>query len=498
MPVASATTPGFRKEISRREFIDGSLALVAFGVFGARLSSATDMSESENTCAPKLRFGVASDIHIGGKPDAEQQLEKALRWFHSKNVDAVLCPGDIAHSGAISELEKFAAVWHKVFQDGRTADGRKVELMISMGNHDIDAWGGRWNSYTEEKMLAHRFCYKANPEKTMQRLFGQKWELIWRREVKGYTFIGSQWSSLRPPIETYMKENAATFIPAKPFFYCQHAHPNGTCHGGSSGVDNGESVRALSPFPNAVAITGHSHCAISDERTIWQGAFTSIGAGCLHEGAVGFEYDNVSAFWHPNNSKNLMASLADPQAWGGDSKGGGCELVEVFDDHLVVQRQSVMFDMPIGPTWVVPIPARKDGPFDSVKQTERRKALGAVPQFRKDAKIEAKFCPNGHALESVAHKGEPCIYVTFPRAMTIKGSRVFDYIVEASAEGGKHVTRKLIAAGFAYPEAYADISGECLFSATELPTDKPIRLTITPRDCFGLAGRPIVGAFKRV
>ena len=498
VPVASATTPGFRKEISRREFIDGSLALVAFGVFGARLSSATDMSESENTCAPKLRFGVASDIHIGGKPDAEQQLEKALRWFHSKNVDAVLCPGDIAHSGAISELEKFAAVWHKVFQDGRTADGRKVELMISMGNHDIDAWGGRWNSYTEEKMLAHRFCYKDNPEKTMQRLFGQKWELVWRREVKGYTFIGSQWSSLRPPIETYMTENAATFNPAKPFFYCQHAHPKGTCHGGSSGVDNGESVRALSPFPNAVAITGHSHCAISDERTIWQGAFTSIGAGCLHEGAVGFEYANVSAFWHPNNSKNLMASLSDPQAWGGDANGGGCELVEVFDDHLLVHRQSVMFGLPIGPAWVVPIPARKDGPFDTVKQTERRKARGAAPQFAKDARIEAKFCPNGHALESTAHKGEPCIHVTFPRAMTVKGSRVFDYIVEASAEGGKHVSRKLIAAGFAYPEECANIPGECLFSATELPTDKPIRFTITPRDCFGIAGHTLSGSFEEL
>lgn len=170
--VASATTPGFRKEISRREFIDGSLAFVAFGMIGARLSCAADMLESENVCAPKLRFGVASDIHIGGKPDAEQQLEKALRWFHSKNVDAVLCPGDIAHSGAISELEKFAAVWHRVFPDGHAADGRKVELMISMGNYDIDAWGGRWNGYTEEKMLAHRFCYKDNPEKTMQRTGG--------------------------------------------------------------------------------------------------------------------------------------------------------------------------------------------------------------------------------------------------------------------------------------------------------------------------------------
>jgi len=476
---------------TRKGFVCGALA---FGVAGGRLSSGTAAARGD-TRHPKMRFGVVSDIHIGGKPDAEQQLEIVLRWFYTKNVDAVLCPGDIAHSGLIDELEKFAAVWHKVFSGGCAADGRNVELMISMGNHDVDAWGGRWKGYTEEQMLAHRFFYKDNPGKTMQRLFGQKWELIWRREVKGYTFIGSQWSSLNPPIEAYMKENVSTFSSAKPFFYCQHAHPKGTCHSGSSGVDHGESVRALTPFPNAVAITGHSHCAISDERTVWQGAFTSIGAGCLHEGFGGFEYDNVSAFWHANFRKNLMASLADPKPWGGDAKAGCCELMEVFDDHLVVHRQSVVFGLPIGPAWVVPIPARKDGPLDFAKQTARRKTQGAVPQFAKDAKIAAKFCPHGHALESAAHKGEACFYVTFPRAKMVKGSRVFDYVVEAMSESGQSVTRKIIAAGFAYPEENADIPGECLFSAKELPIGKPIRFTVTPRDCFGLAGKPLAAVF---
>ena len=472
-------------EISRRGFVGGALA---FGTLGGSRCRAT-VADARQRVPPKLRFGVMSDVHIGGKPDAEATLEKALRWFAAENVDAVLCPGDIAHSGLIDELEKFAAVWYRVFPDGKAADGHKVELMIATGNHDVDAWGGRWKNFSEEELRAHCLNYKDNPERTWQRLFGQKWEVIWRREVKGYTFIGSQWSSLNPPIEEYMRKNAATFDPTKPFFYSQHAHPKGTCHGAySMGDDHGESVRALSPFPNAVAITGHSHCAISDERTVWQGAFTSIGGGCLHEGAGGFNYDNVTAFWHPSSRKRLMASLADPKPWGGDAKGGGCELVEVYDQHLVVHRQSVVFGCPIGPAFVVPLPARKDGPFDFA----RRAAHRAAPQFAADAKIAAKFCPNGHALEIDARKGEPCIYVTFPRAKTVKGSRVFDYMVEACPDGGKPVTRKLIAAGFAYPEAYADIPGECLFSVKELPVGKPIRLTVTPRDCFGLAGKPLV------
>ena len=117
-------------EISRRGFVGVALAFGAYGAFGTPRP------------VPRLTFGVVSDIHIGGKPDATAQLEKVLRWFASKNVDAVLCPGDIAHSGLIGELEKFAEVWHKVFP----GKGKRVELMISTGNHDVDAWGGRWNN----------------------------------------------------------------------------------------------------------------------------------------------------------------------------------------------------------------------------------------------------------------------------------------------------------------------------------------------------------------
>ena len=126
----------------------------------------------------------------------------------------------------------------------------------------------------------------------------------------------------------------------------------------------------------------------------------------------------------------------------------------------------------------------------------RRKDRGAVPQFARGAKIVAEFCPKGHKLEGVGHKGEPCIHVAFPRAQTVKGSRVFDYTVEAIASGmPSPVVSRIVAAGFAYPEECADLPGECLFSASGLPSDRPIRFTVTPRDRFGLAGRPLAAAF---
>ena len=92
---------------------------------------------------PLLTFGIVSDPHIGDKAEAPTFLENALRRLAEAGVDAVVCPGDIAHSGLISEMEMFADIWNRVFPDWRGPDGRKVELLLVTGNHDIDAWGGR-------------------------------------------------------------------------------------------------------------------------------------------------------------------------------------------------------------------------------------------------------------------------------------------------------------------------------------------------------------------
>ena len=443
---------------------------------------------------PLLRFGVVSDPHVGHSPEAAVFLENALRWLAAQNVDAVLCPGDIAHSGLISEMEVFADAWNRIFPGGLGPDGRKVELMLVTGNHDIDAWGGRWDGFSEEELQKRRFWHGDNPEKTWRRLFGQPWEPIWRREVKGFTFLGAQWETVNPPIESFFAEVAPTLDPGKPFFYCQHAHPKGTCHGDySDGDDKGEAPRALGPFSNAVAISGHSHCALSDDRAVWQGAFTSISAGCtraprlFHEHS---EYVNASVDWHSSWRTKTMAAVSNMV--DGKEVGGDFELVEVFSDHLVVHRRSVTFDEPIGPAWTVPLPARADGPLDFA----RRAAEGTPPQFPDGAEVSVVFCPDGHELEGVGHRGEPCVAVSFPPAENVGGHRVFDYEIRTEAERAETVVRRIMAPGFAWPGNQANLPGTCLFLLTELPRGKTVKITVTPRDCFGGKGGAI--AFQGV
>lgn len=471
---------------TRRVFVEGAMTLIggAFVPFDAF---------AESAAAPTMKFGVVSDVHVGGRKEAVANLEKALRWLDSQKVDAVAVTGDTAHSGMISELEAFAETWRRVFPGRRAADGRPVELMVVTGNHEIGLWPGRWNGFSEARLRECAFEYGDNPARTWERLFGEKWELVWKKEVRGVTFFGSQWFSLRPPVEAALKENAARLDPSRPFFFFQHPHPRGTCYADGRGFtteayDGGVSTRALSAYPNAVAISGHSHFTLADERSVWQGAFTSIGAGCLHEGGYSFGYANASAFWHPSFKSHLMKPLGGKPEWGGDPAGACFSLYEVYDDHLVVHRRSLRFDCPLGPAWIVPVPARAGGPFDFAR---RRGERSAAPAFAPGASVDVAFCPNGHELEGVSFSGRPCVLVSFPAARQRPfGRRVFEYAVAVEGDGGQTFGRTILAPGSSFPSERGDLGGECLFLPEELPGRKVV-FSVSPRDCFGCAGEAV-------
>jgi hypothetical protein len=157
-----------------------------------------------------------------------------------------------------------------------------------------------------------------------QQTFGETYTPVWRKEVCGYTFVGAHWTTGGckgydevgiPEGATWITQNGATLDPSKPFFYLQHAPPKNTCLGPWHwGRDDGRITTALSSFPNAIAITGHSHASISDDRSIWQGAFTAINAGSLKY--TGLEYGDLLPAVRENdgtianNSGRIMSKIA--------------------------------------------------------------------------------------------------------------------------------------------------------------------------------------------
>lgn len=467
---------------NRRDFLAGataalgSLALpvAVFGVGAKKL----------------MRLGVVSDVHVDRTPLIAPDLTAVFKHFDANGVDAVMVPGDIADSGLIREVERFAEIWYSVFPNDRGADGRHVEKLFVTGNHCLDGWHGRWNGWSDMKLRAERFHYADNPQKVWDRLFHEEYKLIWEKQVKGITFIGAQWSCLeppveRPPIEDFFRAKRGKLDPNLPFFFVQHAHPNGTCHGeyAAKGCGGPEARRALNAFPNAVAITGHSHCSIADSRTVWQGEFTSIGAGCLHEGGAPLAYANVSYGWYAPSKDRLMKRTE----W--IDRGGCAMIIDVFEDHLVIHRHSVRFNRPIGEDWAVPLPAAYGRGFDfkvREKQTE-------APQFPAGASLHVEFHPQGHSAAKPEFSKVPCYSVRFPAATTQHG-RVFDYRIDVSANGRVVKSEKIIANGYGVPTSCQPGEELCLIRASDIPSDAEVVISATPAECFGKTGKALVSA----
>lgn len=135
-------------QLSRLEFLKGAASVVGTVAFaGRRIFAAPEGWVPPKN--PNITFGVVSDTHLrtdrtgkridmGSWPD--KYLLSAFRHFRALNVDAVVHCGDMADRGQIVELQAHANVWRKVFPDNRAADGRKVEKLFVMGNHDVDGY----------------------------------------------------------------------------------------------------------------------------------------------------------------------------------------------------------------------------------------------------------------------------------------------------------------------------------------------------------------------
>ena len=470
-----------RNELDRRAFLGGALAAVGGFILPTRGWSASSR--------PDLVFGVISDLHFGAEAGGhgihmDERVEKALRWFDAQGVDAVMVPGDIAHSGRIKELTRFAEVWYRVFPNGRGSDGRPVEKLFVTGNHDIDAW---WNKGDDAWRTANVFNHGDNPAKVWERLFHEPFLPIWKKDVKGYAFVGSQWPSKtsQPPVEAWFREHADELRGTKPFFYVQHAHPKGTCGAGKTTCDHGVSTRALAPFANAVAISGHSHQTLTDESGVWQGSFTSINAGCLREGGNDRRLENYDSTW-PFYSKKRNLNRMKPL----DGSDGGCGLlVEVYDGRLVVRRRSFVDDLPLGPDWCIALPAAADGAYDP-----RRQAAASVgPEFRSDDRIVVERCAvTPGEIAGPVLVGKPCVRLRIPHPQTVKpDSRVYDFEIELRVDGAGKLTRRVLAKGFNRPEPLAAQTSDCLFGEDEIPAGGKVTFAVRPRNAFGVAGRAL-------
>ncbi|MBQ3289600.1 MAG: metallophosphoesterase [Kiritimatiellae bacterium] len=479
--------------LTRRGFIGAGTAFAALAGRGLIAAQGAGLAAGKR----RLRIGIVSDIHVTSE-EVAQRFRRALEHFRSIGVDGVCIPGDLADGGVKPQLAIVADTWFKVFPNNLGADGKPVEKLFIYGNHDI---GGHKYSYPEGKtkskewMDANATALGDHRKTFWEELFKEPWEPIWKKTVKGYVFVGGSWS--RGPFHVdgapqWLRAHADELKGERPFFYMQHPHPKGTIPYVWSG-DDGTITAALKEFPNVVAITGHSHATIVDERSLWQGEFTCVNAGSLRYTAVNGGRENSRTFGVEDPKTSQM-----PFIWAPDS--APAMTMDVYDDALVFSRYDIISKLPLGADWVVPW---SNGTGHGCSYEERYRKL-PVPQFAVGAAVKVSERRGKNRRKEDVDQ----VVVEFPNVRKMDGSlaRAYDFEVTCEVRDfdveRPHLVKRVFSPKFYMPEQADAKTVACVFAKDELPkpftvNDGPQRATIAwrfvvrPCSCFGRKGVPI-------
>ena len=456
---------------SRRFFIGGALS---FGACAGCRAFTKAGAASEG--GELLKLGVLSDIHVSGNGQVPC-LVRALEFFRDRKVDGVLIAGDMADRGTLGELRLVAEAWYQVFPGGRLPDGRKVEQLFLYGNHDM--WG------------RGKDAIKIDPRAAWEEFFHEAWAPIMKTEVKGVPVVRAHWQEGEPgnQVEQWMKEHGGAFDPSLPFIYSQHDHPADTCLGPWAwGHDDGRATRALSPFPNTVAFSGHSHYTLTDERSYWQGAFTSINTSSLRYAGMAYslrENAGINQFGFRAGPRRRMNSI-----YTRDGNQG--QVVTFWRDHLAVERREFCYGESLGDDLVIPLPTAESAPFSDAARAARRSA----PEFAEGAEVR------------VAHVGPKKerdfdrIEIRFPAACEVNRCRVSEYEVTAvlCEEDIELVQsqRRMMSPDFYLPRSKSVDEVLFTFAAEDLPVKGHYRFEVRALECFGKKGGKIVSPLTLV
>lgn len=454
--------------ITRRSFLGSAAAIAA-------------VRSTASPCVPfgavRLKFGIVSDIHIADKSRAAQ-FEHALKYFRERGTDAVVIGGDIADWGTVGQLQMAADVWRRVFPNGCGKDGRHVEPIVVYGNHELDG-----KAYQTKNPAARGLEYVADdPKGVWKRIFGMDYETIFEKTVKGYSFVCVQWEmgggymSRGGDIGRFLEARRARLEGTKPFFYVAHVHPFGTVGEMCAPYDYGDSTAALSRFPNAIALTGHSHSTLTDERMLWQGSFTSIGTSSL-----GY----VIPYQGRENGHGMgvggVGGEQMPQLPLGECRQG--LFATICDNAAVFERiDFANGEMKLGDNWIVPVPT--DG---SLSLAHRASAV-PPPAFTKGVGITVVRRigkdRRGHDTDQIV--------VEFPAATA--GGRAFDYEVSGSysvRDVSAQVVRRVFSRYYGAASEIDVKPSSCVFARNEFPSSGSVTFSVRPVDSFGRLGAAI-------
>lgn len=464
---------------------------------------------------PRAKFGILSDIHLNlgylppykADPHSVDCFRKALQCMDGRAVDGVLISGDLTQIGQVTELRKVAEVWNEVFPNGRGHDGRSVARLFVYGDHEVETF---YNDIYLKWFKQLGITEKLRPgdiefygkERAWREAFGEPFVPIRRVNVRGYDFVlahlvNRDEDGLRPDgplyipgLEEFFRTNS--FDAVKPFFYVQHKLPKGTVGGPTqSGQDSGRTSAILSRYPNAVGFCGHKHRTVTEELSLWQGAFTQIQVPALATllTAAGRENSKCSCEAPVSYPPQQMPELP---TW---KDGAQALVMSIYDDRLVFERIDVLHNgEQVVEPWVVKWP--QDG---SAAYGKRGETAG-VPQFAAGAKVTARARRGKDRTGAEVDQVEvrfPAAASRFDREQGTWLPRAYDYEVTAILRKGvvrRIVSQKRVYSAKCYlPEQYDTNDVVCVFGTCDLDDNHDtIAFEVRPSNAWGAQGAPIV------
>ena len=536
-------------DISRKEFLAGGAA--AFGaLFGGHIFASPKGWKPRRK--PNLVFGVLSDTHMRCHYDGQRFYDHngwtygdaavvmALKYFKRHGVDAVLHCGDVTDCGMVREMEFYREAFDKVY-----GGGPRPVSMMALGNHDIYG-GDEWaqgvakskdpDDYKKLRLGSH------NLSEEMQRIWGEPYDNIWHREIKGYHFFGFGWPRFTgedmneatpyegqlyhdTPFEgrNYVKYvhgglRMAEFVrrereegrldPNKPFFTATHAlwYPVSIINSAmrpALGLKDGE-------LCNGLGLCGHGHGSNAHFGFNWWG--DSLCYPYLMCSTLAYWKSHGGENDKPRFAKGFGSGCIDvksPDTWKGDH----ALIIRVYDDMMTIHRFWVnVLPKPaigsLGPDWVMPLKGFTPGDHP-LKPENYAKVIGK-PEFPRRAKLVVstgltRFRPHQNPDNPVnpvkkdSAQPCPCVKIKIPKADGNPDTRVYGYQIEITgSDRNASLKKNCYARGYNMGMGHEPEGGVTTLEIpkSELPKGRRLTISVTPCSSLGTKGKPISARFN--
>ena len=507
-------------KVPRRNFLKGSLSALGFSALGGGSLFAAPFGWMPSK-KPLLVLGVISDTHLRTLKShppprpwwPDTYLRRALEYFRSVNVDAVIHGGDMANYGEVEAMQMHADVWNEIFPLNRAPGGHVVEKLFVTGNHDAEGENAnkRVRELYSDPAIKAKEVLSVGMAGNWERIWGEPYEATWHKVVKGYHFFGAHWKADRMHMMRMVCDfmggsklvataaDAKGCVPPKPFFLITHS-------------------RLLPPERNAIvaykdhalAFFGHNHESATNWNTIYYAPDT-------------FPRIQIPPCISPDwDLKFRSEANVTRYPLVGKEKAGRCRqgfVVAVYDDMIVIRRHEFAEGGLLGPDWVMPLnmgtgkgeqgtgecraPSRPH-PFS---KEELKRVIGE-PQFRTGAKLcvavsnAEKQRGREAEKENSATSATPplCVKIKIPHADGNPDSRVYAYEVSVVGDyADKMLFKATYAAGCNMGIGHETDGGVTTLSipSDELPPGDELVFTVRPLSSLGTSGTPLVAKVRR-